>query len=89
MVAWGLMFLLSPDVQSLVVHRVARALKREGRFLFTSPKERAIWHDTLTGRESISLGAEGYQQLLVAAGLNLVGELSDEGDNHYYLASKS
>ena len=88
-VAWGLMFLLPPDVQSLVVHKVARALKPGGKFLFTSPTERATWHDTVTGRESISLGAEGYRQLLDSAGLNLAGELSDEGSNHYYSASKS
>jgi len=87
-VAWGLLFLLPPHVQSLVVHKVARALKPGGKFLFTSPKERTTWRDALTGRESISLGAERYQQLLDSAGLNAVGELYDEGNNHYYLVAK-
>jgi len=87
-VASGLLFLLPPHAQSLVVHKVARALKPGGKFLFTSPKERATWRDALTGGESISLGAEQYQQLLDAAGLDVVGELYDEGNNHYYLVSK-
>src|SRR6266576_3552536 len=69
-------------------HKVARALKPGGKFLFTSPKERTTWRDALTGRESISLGAERYQQLLDSAGLNAVGELYDEGNNHYYLVAK-
>jgi hypothetical protein len=46
------------------------------------------WLDALTGRESISLGAESYQQILSAEGLVLVGEQADEGNNHYYLVSK-
>jgi hypothetical protein len=63
-------------------------LKPGGKFLFTPPKERATWRDGLTGGESISLGAERYQQLPDAAGLDVVGELYDEGNNHYYLVSK-
>jgi 2-polyprenyl-3-methyl-5-hydroxy-6-metoxy-1,4-benzoquinol methylase len=87
-IAWGLMFLLSPDIQPLVIHKVANVLNRNGKFLFTTPEQAIIWNDSLTRRESISLGAERYRQLLRAAGFVLVGEESDEGDNHYYLASK-
>jgi len=87
-VAWGLMFLLPADVQGAVIRKVAGALDPGGKFLFTSPKETVTWLDALTGRESISLGAESYQQILRAEGLVLVGEQSDEGNNHYYLVSK-
>jgi cyclopropane fatty-acyl-phospholipid synthase-like methyltransferase len=87
-VAWGLMFLLPPDVQCAVIGKIARALNPSGKFLFTSPKEAVEWRDTLTGHESVSLGAERYQQILQAQGLVIVGEQSDEGDNHYYLVSK-
>jgi 2-polyprenyl-3-methyl-5-hydroxy-6-metoxy-1,4-benzoquinol methylase len=87
-VAWGLMFLLPTDVQTIVIRKVARVLNPSGKFLFTSPKEAVTWYDALTGRESISLGAELYQKHLHAAGLNLVGEDFDEGSNHYYFASK-
>jgi 2-polyprenyl-3-methyl-5-hydroxy-6-metoxy-1,4-benzoquinol methylase len=87
-VAWGLMFLLPADVQSAVIGKVAGALNPSGKFLFTSPKEPVTWRDALTGRESISLGAEAYQQILRAEGLVLVGEQLDEGGNHYYLVSK-
>jgi D-lyxose ketol-isomerase len=41
-----------------------------------------------TGRESLSLGAERYHQLVCAEGLALVGEMSDKEDNHYYLVRK-
>jgi SAM-dependent methyltransferase len=87
-IAWGLMFLLPADVQTVVIGRVSKALKPGGKFLFTSPEKAHTWLDSLTGRESISLGAEAYRQALVAEGLTLEGESSDEGDNHYYFAAK-
>jgi 2-polyprenyl-3-methyl-5-hydroxy-6-metoxy-1,4-benzoquinol methylase len=88
-VAWGLLFLLTPEVQRSVIHKVAKALHSGGKFLFTAPREAVTWRDALTGRESISLGSEMYRQILGAEGFALDGEQSDEGDNHYYLASKS
>jgi 2-polyprenyl-3-methyl-5-hydroxy-6-metoxy-1,4-benzoquinol methylase len=39
-VAWGLMFLLPSDAQSLLIRRVRGLLKTGGKFLFTSPKRR-------------------------------------------------
>jgi 2-polyprenyl-3-methyl-5-hydroxy-6-metoxy-1,4-benzoquinol methylase len=87
-VAWGLMFLLPADLQSVLIHKVARALNPGGNFLFTSPKETVIWRDALTNHESISLGAERYQRILRAKGLVLAGEHFGDGDNHYYSASK-
>lgn len=87
-VAWGLMFLLPPDVQVAVIPKIARVLNRAGKLLFTAPTQACAWQDALTGRESVSLGDERYRQLLHTEGLVLVGEESDEGDNHYYLVSK-
>lgn len=87
-VAWGLMFLLSADTQAAVIHKVARALSPGGKFLFTAPEQSATWRDALTSRESISLGNERYLQILHDAGLVLVGEAVDEGNNHYYFTSK-
>ena len=52
-IAWGLMFLLPPDVQPLVIHKVANVLNRNGKFLFTSTEQRVTWNDSLTGRKSI------------------------------------
>jgi hypothetical protein len=83
-----LIFLLPPDLQSAVIHKVARTLNPKGKFLFTSPEPAVTWKDSLTDRESISLGAERYRQLLKAEGLILEGEQTDEGENHYYLLSK-
>lgn len=83
-VAVGLMFLLSAAAQRELVRRVAMALKPGGRFLFTAPTQYATWIDILTGRPSLSLGAEEYERLLSDAGLFLVNEYVDEGENHYY-----
>jgi 2-polyprenyl-3-methyl-5-hydroxy-6-metoxy-1,4-benzoquinol methylase len=87
-VAVGLMFLLHPDVQCLLIRKVKQTLNSNGQFLFTSPKEKCVWQDLLTQRESVSLGAECYREVLQAEGLILVGEMSDEGDNHYYSVRK-
>jgi len=86
--AVGLMFLLPPNVQATVIRKIGSSLSPAGKFLFTSPKEAATWRDILTGRESVSLGAERYLQILHTEGLLLVDEQSDEGGNHYYLTSK-
>jgi SAM-dependent methyltransferase len=83
-VAVGLMFLLSAGAQRELVRRVAMALKPGGRFLFTAPTQCATWVDILTGLPSLSLGAEEYERLLSDAGLLLVNEYVDEGENHYY-----
>lgn len=83
-VAIGLLFLLVPDVQRAVIRRVSAALKPGGRFLFTAPVRCVTWRDTLTGRESVSLGDEAYRRALDEAGLEVVGEYVDEGGNHFY-----
>jgi SAM-dependent methyltransferase len=87
-IAWGLLFLLPPAEQAQVIGKVAGALVRGGRFLFTAPQQVCEWPDSMTGRRSESLGAEAYRQLLETAGLLLSGETDDEGDNHYYMAFK-
>ena len=87
-VAVGLMFLLQPDVQRLLIRKVKQALNSKGQFLFTSPKEKCVWQDILTRRESVSLGADCYREIFEAEGLVLVGELRDDGNNHYYSVRK-
>jgi hypothetical protein len=42
----------------------------------------------MTGVESISLGAEVYRQLLGTAGISIVQEYEDVGENHYFDAFK-
>lgn len=87
-IAWGLIFLLPADIQAALIGKVAKALKPGGKFLFTAPEKAVTWQDSLTGRESNSLGAEEYRRILLSEGFVLGGGGSDEGDNHYYLASK-
>ena len=86
--AWGLLFLLEPGAQALVIEKVARALDPGGRFLFTAPREPLEWLDAMTDRPSQSLGAPTYERLLRDAGLTWVAEAQDEGENHYYFVER-
>lgn len=86
--AWGLVFLLSPEDQRGLIQRIARIVAPGGRLLFTSPPEPIVWNDAMTGLESRSLGAEEYRRQLSAAGLSLAGEYEDVGRNHYFDAFK-
>jgi SAM-dependent methyltransferase len=88
-VAWGLIFLLKPEKQRLLIEKVARALHPGGLFLFTSPEEPAVWQDSLTGCRSVSLGAKGYLDILGENDFRVMGEAADEGENHYYFAAKN
>lgn len=82
--AWGLMFLLSPEDQRGLIRRVADILVPGGRFLFTAPAEIGFGSDVMTGLDSRSLGAEEYRRCLSAVGLSVAGEYEDEGRNHYF-----
>ncbi len=73
-VAWGLMFLLPPEAQTTVIKKAAKALTPGARFLFTSQARPIAWSDSLTGRTSISLGRERYEEILRAEGLRSAGE---------------
>jgi SAM-dependent methyltransferase len=86
--AWGLLFLLDPAAQALVIEKVARALEPQGRFLFTAPRQPLEWLDAMTGRRSQSLGEHTYARLLRDAGLTWVADAQDEGENHYYFVEK-
>lgn len=87
-VAWGLMFLLTPASQARLIAKVAAALVPGGRFLFTSPRQPCEWLDSVTGRTSVSLGADEYRRLLGVAGIEVVGNTEDEGGNYYYSTRK-
>ena len=85
-VAWGLIFLLSPDEHGALIRKVAGVLDPGGEFLFTAPWQEARWEDVLAGGRSVSLGAERYRSLLEEAGLELLDQGADEGGNHYFRA---
>ena len=89
--AWGLIFLLSPEDQRRVIQRIADILAPDGRLLFTScaGAEPLVWNDAMTGLESRSLGAEEYRSQLSAVGLSVTSEYEDEGQNHYFDALKT
>jgi 2-polyprenyl-3-methyl-5-hydroxy-6-metoxy-1,4-benzoquinol methylase len=83
-IAWGLIFLLSPEEQRRLLQRIADRLVPGGRLLFTSCAEPCLWNDAMTGLESRSLGAEEYRRQLLAVGLAVTSEYDDEGRNHYF-----
>ena len=82
--AIGLIFLLDADTQRKLIRKVAEALNPGGRFLFTAPRDACSWTDVMTDRPSLSLGAEGYEAILTGAGLAVLDEYLDEGENHYF-----
>ncbi|MDR6511943.1 cyclopropane fatty-acyl-phospholipid synthase-like methyltransferase [Novosphingobium capsulatum] len=85
-VSIGLIFLLGEGDQTKLLTRVADVLEPGGRFLFSAPREACHWNDTLTGRASLSLGADAYASHLTSVGLRLDDCRSDEGGNDYYEA---
>lgn len=87
-VSIGLIFLLGEGDQRRLLTRVADVLEPGGRFLFSAPREVCRWNDTLTGRASMSLGADAYAAHLTSVGLRLDDYRSDEGGNNYYEAFK-
>jgi cyclopropane fatty-acyl-phospholipid synthase-like methyltransferase len=88
-VAWGLMFLLPPDSQKLLIAKAAKALNPGGQFLFTSVQSAVRWNDSITECESVSLGQETYDSLLKAQGLTVHDHFTDIGENYYYVASRT
>jgi SAM-dependent methyltransferase len=82
--AIGLIFLLKPEDQHRLIRRFAEVLVPGGRLLFTSSAQPAVWNDAMTGLKSVSLGAEQYRKLLAAAGITVVEEYEDVGENHYF-----
>lgn len=87
--AWGLLFLLSPEDQRRLIQRIADILVPGGRLLFTSPAQPLLWNDAMTGLESRSLGAEEYRRQLSGVGMSVTSEYEDEGRNHYFDVSKT
>lgn len=87
-IAWGLIFLLPKTTQAEVIEKAANALNAGGKFLFTAPAREISWSDAMTGQTSWSLGANKYKELLSEAGLSVIEEFEDEGENHYYYAVK-
>lgn len=84
----GLVFLLPEAAQILLFQKVAAALSAGGQWLFSAPEQPCQWLDRLTGRESRSLGAVRYRQLIAQVGLTLQACYQDEGGNHYFVASR-
>ena len=87
-VAWGLFFLLRPEVQITLIGKVAQALNPGGQFLFTSPWQIHTWVDNMTRLPSISLGRDVYERELTANGLTLTGSAEDQGKNYYYFSER-
>ncbi|MEL6378422.1 MAG: class I SAM-dependent methyltransferase [Pseudomonadota bacterium] len=88
-IAIGLIFLLKPRIQRMVIGRMSNALTPGGHLLFSAPAERWAWRDTLTGRVSISLGKPAYDALLVDAGFARVTHFTGDGGNHYFHTVRS
>ncbi|MEL6615551.1 MAG: class I SAM-dependent methyltransferase, partial [Bacteroidota bacterium] len=89
-VAWGVLFHLSPEDQRDVIARVAGWLVSGGRFLFTSAEREGETESEMDGVTFpyISLGENGYREALHRAGLRLERATTNAWDNHVYVAHK-
>ena len=87
-VSVGMLFLLEEEAQRTVLQKAAQALRPSGRLLFTAPREVCEWTDILAREQSRSLGAAAYEKLLRDGGLEVSSGVTDEGENHYFFATK-
>ncbi|SDF89541.1 class I SAM-dependent methyltransferase [Terriglobus roseus] len=87
--AVGLIFLMTVDEQARLLRKFAEILNPDGHLLFTAPLPACTWIDQMTGLSSVSLGGEEYRRQLALAGLSVVAEFEDVGENHYYEVRKT
>lgn len=86
--AIGLVFLLPESSQRQLIANVGKALNPGGRFLFNAPQQVCSWNDSWTNQPSQSLGRDAYIQAMDEAGLDYTESRVDEGESHYFLATK-
>jgi len=86
--AIGLVFLLSESNQRTLLPKIAKALKKGGKLLFSAPRQICTWEDILTHQTSQSLGVDEYVRLLRDSGLQIISQYQDKGGTHYYEAER-
>jgi SAM-dependent methyltransferase len=88
--AWGMMFYLTPEEQHSVIHNIASNLHPKGFFLFTSGNTMGTRLGTMYGEEFryYSLSSKDYRNALESSNCILLNEHFDSGENYYYLAQK-
>ncbi len=87
-ISWGLLFLLSPESQHIMIRKIGAALRDGGLCLLTAPAEVCSWNDAMTDRLSVGLGREEYEKAFERNGLELLGTTIGAGENHYYFLRK-
>ena len=87
-VAWGLMFLLPEATQLAVIPRLASALSPGGSLVFTAPTEVSSWPDNLTTERRFRSVATATYAPSTDAGLTLLRELEDEGENDHDVSAR-
>ncbi len=87
--AVGLIFLLPEESQLKLLEKMSQHLKPFGHILFSAPHQKCEWEDMQTGRRSVSLGSEAYQDHLERLGLRIIADATDKGENYYLMAQKS
>jgi len=75
---------LPAEKQRQLIGRVGNALKPDGRFLFSAPRQSCTWRDMLTGEPSLSLGEQTYRLALDEAGMTISACFTDEGESNYF-----
>lgn len=89
-IAWGVLFHLTPDEQRAAIAKIARHLAPGGWFLFTAAKERGETSGAMNGVtfRYAAIGSAEYRRELERNGMELVDEHDDKWENYVYLARK-
>jgi cyclopropane fatty-acyl-phospholipid synthase-like methyltransferase len=89
-VAWGVLFHLTPADQDKAISKVLRVLKPGGTFLFTSGEQEGTAESRMNGVlfHYASQGSANYRTLLNQHGFDLLDEHSDDCANYVYVARK-
>src|SRR5260370_17117390 len=82
-VAWGLFFLLSAEVQLKLIEKVAAILPSGGRLLFTAPSQPCYWLDAMPEKTTILLGHDADRLSPSAEDMPPVGKHVDQHQNYH------
>ena len=89
-IAWGVLFHLTPDMQRAALAKIAQHLQPQGRLLFTAGDKQGTRDGKMNDVDFryYSLAADEYERILAENGMRLLNRHSDRWDNVYYIAEK-
>ncbi|MEO6120362.1 MAG: class I SAM-dependent methyltransferase [Terriglobales bacterium] len=89
-IAWGVLFHLTPDEQGAALAKIARHLQPHGRLLFTAGDKQGTRDGKMNEVDFryYSLNSDEYERILSENGMRLLDRHNDRWENVYYIAEK-